>query len=151
MFHSLAEIFSIIIATTISILAWNSRKRIDNDYLLVIGIAFLAIAAVDLLHTLAFKGMNIFIGYDSNLPTQLWIVARYGQALTMLVAPLFLTRRANVLRVSVTAYAITAVLLLLIFHRLFFDCYVEGSGLTTFKVASEYVIIAVLFGAILYL
>ena len=32
LFHSLAEIFSIVIGCSIFILAWNSRRRLDNDF-----------------------------------------------------------------------------------------------------------------------
>ena len=41
LFHSLAEIFSIVVAWAIFILAWNSRRIMDNNYLLFIGIAYL--------------------------------------------------------------------------------------------------------------
>ena len=41
LFHTLAEIFSIVIAFSIFILAWNCRKVIDNDYLIFLGVAYL--------------------------------------------------------------------------------------------------------------
>jgi divalent metal cation (Fe/Co/Zn/Cd) transporter len=41
LFHSLAEIFSIVIAFCIFILAWNCRDLIDNNYLIFLGIAYL--------------------------------------------------------------------------------------------------------------
>ena len=37
LFHSLVEIFSIIVACGIFIVAWNSRRFLDNNYLLFIG------------------------------------------------------------------------------------------------------------------
>ena len=86
LFHTIAELFSIIIAGGIFVLAWNSRKNIDNSFFLVVGISFIFIGFIDLLHTLAYTGMGIFIGYGSNLPTQLWIVARYLQAFSFLYA-----------------------------------------------------------------
>src|SRR5512137_1500118 len=82
LFHSLTEIFSIVIGCSIFILAWNSRRRLDNDFLLFLGIAYLFVSGLDLIHTLAYKGMGVFPGYDTNLSTQLWIVARYIQALS---------------------------------------------------------------------
>ncbi len=90
LFHSLAEIFSIVIGCSIFILAWNSRRRLDNDSLLFLGIAYLCVSGLDLIHTLAYKGMGVFPGYDANLPTQVWIAARYVQALSMLILPVFL-------------------------------------------------------------
>ncbi len=59
LFHSIAEIFSIIIASSIFIVAWNSRRFLDSNYLLFLGIAYLFIAALDLIHTLGYAGMGI--------------------------------------------------------------------------------------------
>src|SRR4030042_2289566 len=87
LFHSLAEIFSVVIACGIFIIAWNSRRFLDNHYLLFIGIAYLFIGSVDLVHTLSYQGMGVFSGYDANLSTQLWIAARYLQGLSLFLAP----------------------------------------------------------------
>jgi hypothetical protein len=92
LFHTLAELFSIIIACGIFIFAWNSRQFIDNNYFLFLGIAYLFVAGLDLLHTLVYSGMNIFLGYDSNLSIQLWISARYIESLSLLIAPIFFTK-----------------------------------------------------------
>ena len=58
LFHVLIEIFSVIVAFTIFILAWNTRDKIHNSSLILLGAAYLAIGAVDLLHTLSYKGMG---------------------------------------------------------------------------------------------
>jgi diguanylate cyclase (GGDEF)-like protein len=144
LFHSLAEIFSIVIGCSIFILAWNSRRRLDNDYLLFLGIAYLFVSGLDLMHTLAYKGMGVFPGYEANLSTQLWIAARYVQALSMLIFPVFLRRKLNVYLVF-PAYAVaTSLLLWAIFAGVFPDCFVEGVGLTPFKKVSEYIISLIL-------
>ena len=52
----------------------------------MLGVSFLFVGIIDLIHTLAYSGMGIFVGYSSNLPTQLWISARYIQALSFLFA-----------------------------------------------------------------
>src|SRR5512147_1420884 len=72
-FHSLAELFSIIIACGIFMVVWNSRQIIRNNYLLFIGTAYLFVGGLDLAHMLAYKGMAIFKGYETDLATQLWI------------------------------------------------------------------------------
>jgi len=64
LFHSIAEMMSIIISGGIFIIGWNSRKYMKSSFFLVIGISFLYVAIIDLLHTLAYTDMNIFIGYD---------------------------------------------------------------------------------------
>ncbi len=84
LFHSVVEIFSIVIAFSFFTITWASRKYITNQYLLFIGIAYLFIAILDLLHTLAYKGMPIFTDYE-YYANQLWIGARYLESLTLLV------------------------------------------------------------------
>jgi diguanylate cyclase (GGDEF)-like protein len=151
LFHSLVEIFSIIIGCSIFILAWNSQHRLDNNYLLFLGIAYLFVSGLDLIHTLAYKGMGVFTGYDANLPTQLWIAARYLQSFSLLISPVFLRRKLNVQFVLWGYIAFTALLLTTIFAGVFPVCYVEGVGLTPFKIASEYTITLILLASIVLL
>ena len=99
LFHSLAEIFCFVVAFAIFMFAWNSRKFMDNNYLLFLGIAYLFIGCIDLLHTLAYSGMNIVNTDGSNLATQLWISARYIQSISLLLAPLFLKRDLKIIPV----------------------------------------------------
>ena len=95
LFHSIAEAFSIVVACSIFLVAWNSRRFLDNNTLLFIGIAFLFVAGIDLLHTLSYTGMGVFQGYGTDLPTQLWIAARYLQSISLFIAPLFLGKPFN--------------------------------------------------------
>ena len=151
-FHTLAETFSIAIAIGVFIIAWNSRKFFDNNYLLFIGIAYLFIAGIDLVHTLAYRGMNIFIGYSSSaLATQLWIAARYFQAISLLIAPVFINRKLNVKAIVVIYALITGGLLTTIFLGFFPITFIEGYGLTQFKIISEYIISVILIGSIFFL
>jgi len=148
LFHSLAEIFSIIIAVGVFAIAWNARRFLDNNYLLFLGVAYLFVALIDLVHTLSYKGMGVFPGYGANLPTQLWIAARYLEAASLLAAPLFLKRRLHPPRVFATYFVVFVALLLLIFLGIFPVCFVEGAGLTAFKRLSEYLICFILAGAL---
>lgn len=148
-FHTLAELFSIIIAFGIFIVAWNSRRFMDTGYPLFLGIGFLFIGSIDLLHTMAYKGMGIFPGFDADLPTQLWISARYIESLTLLAAPLFISRTLNHKYAFGIYSAVILVLFMSIFGwRNFPECFIEGHGLTSFKVISEYIISLILLGAL---
>ena len=152
LFHSLAEMFSVIIAFCIFIIVWNSREYFDNNYLLFIGIAYLFVGGVDIAHTLGYRGMGVFKGYDSNLPTQLWIAARYMEGLSLLIAFRFFRRR---LRPHLVFLGYSVVLFLLLmsifFWNIFPVCFVEGTGLTPFKKISEYVISLILLASIVFL
>ena len=141
LFHSIVEVFSIVIACSIFALVWNSRGIIDNSYLVIIGIAYLFVGGIDFLHTLAYKGMGVFPGYGTNLPTQLWIAGRYLQGISFLIAPLGMKRTLNYPAVLGVYLLVSVFLALSIFSwSIFPDCYLEGVGLTPFKIRSEYVI-----------
>ena len=87
LFHTLVEMFSIVVACGIFALSWNSRRFMDDGFFVFLGIAYLFIGALDLVHTLAYRGMGVFPGYDGNLATQLWIVARYVNSISLFIAP----------------------------------------------------------------
>ena len=146
LFHTLAEVFSIIVAGSFFMITWNSKDYIKNPYLLFIGIAYLFIAFLDLLHTLSYKGMPIFTDYDFYA-NQLWIGARYMEALTLLTAFFFLDshKRFKPELLFLIYAVITVILVASIFvWRVFPVCFIEGSGLTPFKKISEYIICAIL-------
>jgi hypothetical protein len=148
LFHTLAELFSIVIACGIFMTAWNARRYLNNGYLLFIGIAYFFIGGLDLLHTLAYKGMPIFPGYGANLPTQLWIGARYMESLSLLFAPLLIRRQIRAGFITLGYSAVSLLFLLSIFAwNIFPTCFVEGAGLTPFKKISEYVISLFLLGS----
>jgi diguanylate cyclase (GGDEF)-like protein len=140
LFHSLAEMFSIVVAFGAFTIVWNSRRYMENQYFLFVGFSFLFVGFIDILHTLAYKGMNVFPGHDSNLPTQLWIAGRYFESLSLLIAPAFLERRLRVRYLLAGLCAAAAAMLFAIFGGFFPACFVEGQGLTPFKIASEYIV-----------
>jgi signal transduction histidine kinase len=140
-FHVLSEMFSIVIAFGIFVIAWNTRKVLRNGAVLFLGVASLFIGFMDLIHTLAYSGMHIIRTDGSNEATQLWIAARYLQAGSFLAAPFLLNRRLNAYLLFWGYAALTAALFTMIFEwRVFPVCFVEGDGLTRFKIVSEYVI-----------
>jgi diguanylate cyclase (GGDEF)-like protein len=148
LFHSLVEMFSIVVGFSTFAIAWNSRGRLGNHQLLFLGISNAFIMLLDLLHTLAYKGMGVFLTYDANLPTQLWIAARSLQAVSMLLSFLWIRRKIHLPLVIIAYSAITLLLLVSIFTRVFPDCFIEGSGLTLFKKISEYIISLLLLASV---
>jgi PAS domain S-box-containing protein len=152
LFHSLAEVFSIVIAFAIFIVAWNTRRSIDSHYILFLGIAYLFVGAMDLLHTLAYTGMGVFVGYGTNLTAQLWIIARYFESLSILLALLFISRRLNT-HFALAGYLTASSLLLasIFAWEIFPTAFIEGTGLTLFKKISEYVISFVLLTSLYFL
>ncbi len=153
LFHVIAELFSIAVAWSVFLLVWNVRRYIDNDALIFLGVAYLYVGLLDMLHTLAFKGMDIFTFIQSANPaTQLWICARGLEAFSLLCFPLLWKKRLQPQFVLWLFAALSALLLFSIFMWDFFPvCYIPGSGLTGFKIGSEIVICLVLLLAIFFL
>jgi len=153
LFHSLAEMFSIVIAFGIYMFAWNSRRFLKNDYILFLGIAYLFIGSLDFIHTLAYPGMGVFEGGGStNLAAQLWIASRYIESISLLTAFLFLRRKLNP-RTQVAVYTIVTGFLLasILYWNIFPLTFVEGVGLTPFKKISEYLISLILLASLFVL
>ena len=161
LFHSLVELFSIFVAFGVFIIAWNAREELESVFLSVLGIAYLFIGGVDLLHTLAYKGMGVFPEAGADLPTQLWILGRYLEAVSLFGAGVLgvtfgmedsrypeWSERAMPLLAAVYFGIVSLGLSSIFVFDVFPQAYVAGSGLTRFKIVSEYVIIVLLLGAL---
>jgi PAS domain S-box-containing protein len=148
LFHALTELFSIIVAFGIFIVAWNTRRVIENYYLLFLGIAYLFVGGLDLAYTISYNGVGSLQEYGPNLPTQLWISARYTESLSLLIATFFLKRKFRPDRAVILFLVLTILMLVAIFTGRFPDCVIEGSVLTAFKKISEYIICLIFIAAI---
>ena len=151
LFHTLVELFTILIAFLVFALVWNTRRMLDNQYLLFLGISFLFSGALVLAHTLAYQGMDFFPGDDTDLSTQMWIAFRYVFSISFLLAPFFINRKVNINRVLAAYGAVTMVLAGTIFWGIFPSCYRDGLGMTPFKIFSEYAVSAILIAALVLL
>lgn len=148
LFHTVLELLTVLIATAALVVTWHAYANLRNPYLTMLGCGYFWIGMLDFAHTLAFKGMHVLPSVvTSNEPTQLWIAARYSEALLLLVAPFFITRPIRRAWTFALFGLIAVALLSLIMSGKFPACFIEGMGLTPFKIYSEYVIIAILAGA----
>jgi len=146
LFHALAEIFSVVVAFSVFVIGWSSRRHLENAFLRLVSVAYLFLGLLDLIHTLSYAGMNVF-AEQTFQANQLWIAARYLEALTLLVAfaALRVSWRAPMGLLAAVYAGLTALALASVFAwRVFPVCYVAGQGQTPFKIASEWVIIGLL-------
>ncbi|GFO67367.1 hypothetical protein GMLC_09460 [Geomonas limicola] len=153
LFHTLIELFSVVIAACVFTLTWNSARYISNPYLLVVGISYLFIGILDLMHTISYKGMPVFTDYD-YYANQLWIAARLLESVTLLAGFTLLLkgRRVSTATLFLGNAVVTSLLLATIFYwKIFPVCFVEGVGLTPFKIYSEYLICLVLAASLVLL
>jgi signal transduction histidine kinase len=146
LFHSITEIFSIVITAGVFMISWNSRKHPEARPFVLLGIGYLFVAILDLFHTLSFEGMNV-LHEVSDYPTKLWVAARAFQALATLCFAILmrLKKTAPPAAVFTVSAGVTALILLSIFMWNTFPlCFVEGQGVTPFKKASEFAISGIL-------
>jgi len=143
-FHTTVEVMSVLPSIMIFMIVlylWNYLK--DNNFLSFIGISLFFIGVIDFIHMMAYKGMPIFVGFDSNLPTQLWILARYMQMVSFVIAAILIgrARHVNKMKIIIIYTVVVLVMLWSIFiSKIFPDAFIEGTGLTSYKVISEYAI-----------
>jgi signal transduction histidine kinase len=142
--HTLIEIFSIILLTAVFLIGWNTRQLVHGQFFVILAIGFLLTGMVDLLHTFSYKGMQLTPWAGADAATQLWLIARSIGASAFLCAALTLGRgeicsaKTWLLSFLIGAGMLTALVWPL---GLFPVCYIEGVGLTPFKVYAEYTII----------
>lgn len=146
LFHTLVELFSIIVAFAVFTVTWNSRKMLDSNYLYFQGITYLFIGALDLLHTITFKGMNIIQDpiYYSN---QFWIATRFLEATALVVGFRFMLQKRKLnADLIFLAYGVitTLIILSILVWKIFPICFIDGVGQTSFKIYAEYTIILIL-------
>ncbi len=151
MFHTLAEFFAITIAILACVVAWNMYPFTRNNYLMYIGGGYFWIGLLDLLHAMSYEGMNVIPDGGANMAVQFWIGTRYFEALLLFSAPWFLTHSLNRNRSFIIFGVIATILVLLVFYGYFPDSFIIGTGLTHFKIYSEYAIIVILAFSIYYL
>lgn len=149
--HTAIELISIVIAWSILMIAVSTHPYSQNSLFLFLGIAYAFVGGLDLLHTLAYEGMEVFqiAEGSANLATQLWIVARFTEAISILLIAAHVKKVIPYNKIIPLYVTVLIVILLSIFSwQNFPACYIQDTGLTAFKVASEYIIIGLIVTAL---
>lgn len=150
-FHTLAELFAIVISYVMFALSWSTRDFSKNNFLLFLACGYFWIGSLDLIHTFVYKGMNVIVEGNGNLSVQFWIATRYSEALLLLAAPFAATKQQSGYLLMTVFGVIALVLTASIFSENFPIGFVEGQGLTDFKIYSEYLIVLILLLALIAL
>ncbi len=151
LFHTLAEFISVVIGLVTLTVASASYRFTRNFFIIFVAIALGWTTILDLVHALAYHGMQVIPGDEATWSSQLWIAGRSMQAVSLVIAPLFVNRpfRVAALHFWLGVYVLLA--MTAVFTGNFPTTFVEGSGLTPFKIWAEYAIIALLLGAMAHL
>jgi signal transduction histidine kinase len=149
LFHGLVELSSVTVAITIFSIGWHARHFSRNDSFTLLAGAYLTIGLLDLFHTLSYKGMGVFPTAGVDVPTQFWIAARSLQAAAYLASGWLLGRSRQGAALTWTTGFLAAGLLLglAIWPLGIFPSCLNETGLTPFKISTEYIISAMLAGS----
>jgi len=149
LFHGVAELSSVAVAITTFSIGWHTRHINRNHSFTLLAAAYLSIGVLDLFHTLSYKGMGVFPGTGTDVPTQFWIAARSLQAGAYLASGWLLGRNGPFkARNWMLGFSVAGLLLsLAIWPINVFPSCLTKAGLTPFKIGSEYLISATLAGS----
>ncbi|HAS3641370.1 GGDEF domain-containing protein [Vibrio cholerae] len=146
-FHTIIECLTIVVALIVVGLAAKTRAlmpRLEDPFSFLVSL-YLWVCLFDFAHMLTYKGMPLAEGLSANPPTQYWIGGRLLEAAGLaLFFHIHFSYRWRGWENKVLATLAVLVLLSIAPFSLFPDAYIEGVGLTAFKIYAELVVIALI-------
>ncbi|OGO79481.1 MAG: hypothetical protein A2Y23_07180 [Clostridiales bacterium GWB2_37_7] len=110
-FHTIAELFNVIIAFSAFIIVLNTYNISQNSYLTFLGIAFGFVSVFELIHLLTSAGIDILSLHNINMDLMISIIPRLLQSFSLLISFLFIKRSLNIIW-TVTTYCLTTIALI---------------------------------------
>lgn len=152
LFHIIVEFIISMIGYIMIVIIFNTSNFAKNSTYIFLGIAYAFIGSINLLHIIAYEGMNIINFSSINTSIQLSTIARYTEAITLLIAFKFMNKQMKYGRVIIS-YSLVLMysIVLLLGNELCPTCYIHGIGITKFELVSEYVIAFILIASIYFL
>ncbi len=149
LFHTLIELSTVFIGLMMFSVAINTKEFSRNDFLLFLGIGFLFIASLDLLHLLTVPGMVFFPEISIQTTLHFWIYARLFEAIMLICSPIFLTKKLNEKTVLLSGFLVVLAIswLSIVYES---PILITKDGLTPFKNNMEYFIIAIMLVTIFF-
>jgi len=144
LFHSIIEFSTIIIGVVIFLVSLITAKVSPDSFIDKLSPGLAAYSVIIFFHTLSYKGMGILTFSGSNFATSTWIAGNYVLSISILLAIILINKKYNSFIVYPIYFLVVSFLLVMIRLNLFPVSYIEGVGLTNFKIISEYVIILIL-------
>lgn len=145
LFHSLAEIYSCIIASGILMFSLSTYNMTKNSYFLFLGIGYMCFTILDIFHAFTYEGIILSEHFVYDIDTKLWVAARILEVLTHLTSFVLLYKphkKFNYYFVFLFFFILVLFIYIDIFHLNIFipEMRIEGVGLTKTKISLEYLI-----------
>jgi len=150
-FHTLAETLTVIVGVLMFVIALYSHPFSRDNFLLFLGSGYFWIASLDMIHALLYKGMGAGVTNPPDAFVQLWLAARFFESIMLFIAPFvfIVDIRPRFLFVGLGILSVS--LFLIIMNGYFPTAFIDGEGLTAFKINSEYLICLILLAALVNL
>ncbi len=150
LFHAVVEFGSMGIFLFAVFLGFFATRLVRSPFLYGLSVTYFCVTIINFFHTLGYYGMGVFPQWTVNEPTQLWILGRYIHSVGILLAILLAEKKyfSQLITMFLALFSFSGIAL--IFFGLFPACLDAATGLTPFKIASEYITV-VLFGLSIYL
>jgi hypothetical protein len=148
-FRSFVNLFSIIVAAGIFIVAWNARRITESWFLIILGIGYLFVGVLTVIPAAAFLQAVPAAKSSLNLASQFRLTGRFIEVITLTASFALIGKKFQTVKTrEFFAYLIFLAYLsvsLILFFLIYFDkafpvVYVAGHGPTNFKIASEFII-----------
>ncbi|MDF2592834.1 MAG: histidine kinase [Clostridia bacterium] len=110
-FHTIAELFTIIVAFSAFIIVLNTFTISQNSYLTFLGIGFGFVSIFEIIHVLTYAGTDIFMLNNANIYSLAAVLPRLFQSVIILVSFLFINKKIKI-ALSVTTYCLISIILL---------------------------------------
>lgn len=156
--HSLTELGAVVAALMVFFVAWHAGRSSQPRNITLLACGFLSVGLLDVGHLFGYKGMPDFFtqsGVEKGL--QFWLAARYAAAWTLLfvaVRPQSVTvtprQRWGMLGLALIYTAVMYAINLLV-PTWWPTTFIEGQGLTPFKIVAEYGVIVLALSAAFFL
>jgi diguanylate cyclase (GGDEF)-like protein/PAS domain S-box-containing protein len=146
--HVTLEVIAIAIAAMVFAVGWNTQQHQTSQNTLWLACMYLGVAILDLSHVLSYQGMPDFVTPSNpEKAINFWLAARTVGAIAILavgLVPWIGRLKPSRLAVLTTVMAIVAALhvLILFYPDAVPATFAPGEGLTSFKIAFEYGLIA---------
>ncbi|OYU46549.1 MAG: GGDEF domain-containing protein [Burkholderiales bacterium PBB4] len=151
--HLTLEFVSMAVAAMVFTLAWNLRGQAHNSHTLILGASFLFVCLVDGAHSLSYAGMpDLLTPAGAGKAINFWLMARLAGALALLAVALlplknWSLRQCWLLLGCASGLSLAVIALGLLYPDAFPATFVDGSGLTAFKVMAEYTLVGLYLAA----
>lgn len=143
--HILLELFAITVASMVVTSAWHTFNNDSGRHSQIFIVGFIVVVVCDVFHVLSYPGMQDFLS-PSGLSSTLfyWLIGRSAEVITVTLVTISIFPRMS--RWLSLGFGISLSAAIVVFGTLFLDrfpqTYIEGVGLTQFKIGYELILFA---------